>query len=71
MSIFLDLSLIFDITGSMGDIPSQMNRSTENPLITSLRKIPRDSMEEPEVEYISTPVKDSNINEVINAEVLS
>jgi hypothetical protein len=46
-------------------------KSTNDPLILSLRDYPRDEMEEPEVEYISIPVEDSNINEVINAEVLS
>lgn len=46
-------------------------RSTDDPLILSLRDYPRDEMEEPEVEYIPIPVEDSNINEVVNAEVLS
>jgi hypothetical protein len=45
--------------------------STTNPLILSLRKVPRDQMEEPEVEYIPIPVDNNNIDEgIIDAEVL-
>ena len=54
----------------MGNIPSQMNRPIENPLITSLREIPRDSMEEPEVEYFVTPPTESK-DEITECEVLS
>ena len=42
----------------------------ENPLITSLREIPRDSMEEPEVEYFVTPPTESK-DEITECEVLS
>ena len=71
MSIFLDLSSMFDVIGNiMGDIPSQVNRSIENPLITSLRGIPRDSMEEPEVEYFEAPPTESK-DEFAECEVLS
>jgi len=60
-----------DFIGIKEDNFTCYRRSTDDPLILSLRDYPRDKMEEPEVEYISIPVEDNNINEVINAEVLS
>lgn len=44
--------------------PTCYRKSTKDPLVLSLRNIPRDEMEEPEVEYISVQVED-NISENI------
>ena len=71
MNIILDLSLMSDVVGSMEDIPCQVNRSIENPLIVSLREIPRESMEEPEVEYFVTPSTTESKDEFAECEVLS
>lgn len=60
-----------DFIGIKEDNFTYYRKSTNDPLILSLRDYPRDEMEEPEVEYIPIPIEDSNINEVINAEVLS
>jgi hypothetical protein len=51
------------------DDPTCYRKPTKDPLILSLRKIPREEMEEPEVEYIPIQV-DSDVNEVVDCEVL-
>lgn len=46
--------------------PTCNRKPTKDPLILSLRKVPREEMEEPEVEYISIQAEDNINKEVID-----
>ena len=71
MDFFRFLGNVFGIKINEEDNSTCYRKATKDPLILSLRKIPRNEIEEPEVEYISISV-DDNINKevIIDAEVL-
>lgn len=71
MDFFRFLGNVFGIKINEEDSSTCYRKATKDPLILSLRKIPRNEIEEPEVEYISISV-DDNINKevIIDAEVL-